>query len=62
MIGLWIIIAIGYFTSAHLIGKYLGKNREIGYWESIFWSAGLSPFLGLIITLGSKKVNSLSQA
>lgn len=37
----------------------LGKNRKIGYWWSFVLCLFLSPLIGLIIILFSKKVNSV---
>ena len=52
-----IIIVCIYIIATHLIGKYIGRNREIGYGKSIFWSILFSPLIGLIITLMSQRVD-----
>ena len=52
----WIIAGAINIISAHLIAQYIGKKREIGYGKSVFWSIVLSPIIGLIITLSSKRL------
>ncbi len=43
---------------AALVGQ-LGKNRKIGFGWSFALSLFLSPIIGLIITLCSKKIDSV---
>ena len=50
-----IIIILLYITLTHLIAKYIGEKREIGYGMSIFWSVLLSPIIGFLITILSKQ-------
>mgnify|MGYP006935317378 CR=1 FL=1 len=50
-----IIIILLYITLTHLIAKYIGEKREIGYGMSIFWSVLLSPVIGFLITILSKQ-------
>lgn len=50
----WIIAIIIYIVLTHLIAKYIGEKREIGYGKSIFWSMLLSPVIGFFITQMSK--------
>jgi len=52
---IWIIIIALYFLLTHLVGKYFGAKREIGYRNSVFWSILSTPIIGLIITLFSEK-------
>lgn len=42
---------------AFLIG-FAGVKRRIGFWKSFFWSVLLSPFIGLIITLNSGRLDA----
>lgn len=53
---IWIIIIVLYFILTHLVGKYFGAKREIGYRNSVFWSILGTPIIGLIVTLLSKKI------
>lgn len=53
---MWIIISAIYFILTHLVAKYIGEKREIGYGKSVFWSILLSPLIGFIITKMSKKL------
>jgi len=53
----WIIIILLYIVLTHLIAKYFGAKREIGYGGSIFWSILLSPIIGFIITILSKQTD-----
>lgn len=55
---LTIYILLIFVAATHLIAEYIGTKREIGYAQSVFWSIMLSPFIGLIITLCSKKVKT----
>ncbi len=49
-----IIIFVLYIVLTHLIAKYIGEKREIGYGKSVFWSIMLSPIVGFVITKMSK--------
>ncbi|NOQ24133.1 MAG: hypothetical protein GQ564_02125 [Bacteroidales bacterium] len=51
----WIIILAIYIVLTHIIAKYIGAKREIGYRNSVFWSILGSPIIGFIITILSKK-------
>ena len=57
MIYIWMIIILLYIVLTHLIAKYIGTKREIGYGMSIFWSILLSPIIGFMITILSKKTD-----
>lgn len=57
MIYIWMIIILLYIVLTHLIAKYIGAKREIGYGMSIFWSILLSPIIGFMITILSKKTD-----
>lgn len=50
----WIVAIIIYVVLTHLIAKYIGEKREIGYGKSVFWSMFLSPVIGYFITQMSK--------
>jgi len=52
---IWIIIIALYIVLIHLVAKYIGEKREIGYGKSVFWSILLSPIIGFIITILSKR-------
>lgn len=52
---IWIIIIAIYIVLTHLIAKYIGAKREIGYGMSVFWSILFSPILGFFITILSKQ-------
>lgn len=51
-----IIIVLG-IVITHSIAQYIGTKRKIGYGKSVFWSCVLTPIIGLIITLSSKKID-----
>ena len=44
-----------YFGFSFLVAKSLGSKRKIGFGWSLFFCLLLSPFIGLIITLLSRK-------
>lgn len=50
-----IIFGIGL---SYIIAKYLGKKRQIGFQWSIFFCLSLSPLIGFIITMTSRKYYS----
>ena len=52
-----IIATITGLIATHLIAQYIGTKRKIGYGKSVFWSILLTPLIGLIITLSSKKID-----
>lgn len=52
---IWIIIIALYIVLTHMVAKYIGAKREIGYGNSVFWSILLSPIIGFIITILSKQ-------
>jgi Na+-driven multidrug efflux pump len=52
---IWIIEIVFYIIITHLIAHYIGRKRKIGYGKSVFISVLLSPIIGLICTLLSKK-------
>jgi len=54
---IWIIIIVLYIILTHLIAQYIGTKREIGYGKSILWSILLSPIIGFVITILSKKTD-----
>ena len=54
---IWIAIIVVYNVLTHLIAKYIGAKREIGYGKSVFWSILLTPIIGLIITKMSKPID-----
>ena len=39
----------------HCIAHCISRKRKIGYGKSVFWSVLFSPFMGLLITLGSSR-------
>jgi len=45
---------IMYLCFVVIVGA-IGNNRKIGFWWSSFWALLLSPVIGLVITLLSKK-------
>lgn len=45
-----------YIILTHLIARFIGSKRKIGYGKSVFWSVLFSPAIGLIITLLSKPI------
>lgn len=53
----WIVIIVVYIILTHLIAKYIGAKREIGYGKSVFWSMVLTPIIGLIITKMSNPID-----
>ena len=52
-----IVIATVIF-STHLVAKYVGEKRQIGYGRTIMWSLLLSPVVGLCIALCSAKIEA----
>jgi len=44
-----------YIAAAHLIAKYIGAKRKIGYWRAFFLSLLFSPAFGLICCFLTKK-------
>jgi len=54
---IWIAIIVVFSVLTHLIAKYIGAKREIGYGKSVFWSILLTPIIGLIITKMSKPID-----
>jgi Na+-driven multidrug efflux pump len=54
----WIIIIVLYIVLTHLIGKYIGAKREIGYGKSIAHSICGTPIIGFIITIMSKRIDN----
>ncbi|GJM17689.1 MAG: hypothetical protein DHS20C13_30160 [Thermodesulfobacteriota bacterium] len=54
---IWIIIIALYIVLTHLVAKYIGAKREIGYGKSVFWSILFSPIIGFIITRLSKQTD-----
>jgi hypothetical protein len=53
-----IIIGVLEIVIIHSIAQYIGTKRKIGYGKSVFWSIVLTPVIGLIITLSSKKIDN----
>jgi Na+-driven multidrug efflux pump len=53
----WIIIIALWIVLTHLVAKYIGSKREIGYGKSVFWSILLTPIIGFIITILSKQTD-----
>ncbi len=53
----WILIIIAYIIATHLIAKYIGTKRRIGYGKSVFWSVLFSPFVGFIVTIMSSRID-----
>jgi hypothetical protein len=53
-----IIIGVLEIVIIHCIAQYIGTKRKIGYGKSVFWSIVLTPIIGLIITLSSKKIDN----
>jgi Na+-driven multidrug efflux pump len=47
---IWIIGIIIYIALTHVIARYIGEKRKIGYTKSVFYSLSFSPILGFIIT------------
>ncbi len=54
---IWIAAIVVYIVLTHLIARYIGTKREIGYGKSIFWSILFSPIIGFIITNMSKPID-----
>jgi hypothetical protein len=57
-----IIIGLLELLIIHSIAQYIGTKRKIGYGKSVFWSIVLTPVIGLIITLSSKKIDNQKTA
>lgn len=54
---IWVAL---YFGLTYFIAKFIGTHRQIGYSKSIYWSILLTPIIGLIVTLSSKKLRKRS--
>jgi len=54
---IWIAITVVYIVLTHLIAKYIGAKREIGYGKSVFWSMVFTPIIGIIITKMSTPID-----
>lgn len=52
-----ILVVVLYIVLTHLIARYIGEKREIGYGKSVFWSVVLTPIIGFVITIMSKQLN-----
>jgi len=52
---IWIFIIVLNFVLTHLIAKHIGAKREIGDGKSVLWSILVSPVIGFIITIISRK-------
>lgn len=57
MSAFWIIVSILYVIITHVIAKYIGETRQIGYGKSVFFSVLLSPIVGYFITKWSKPLD-----
>ena len=57
-----IIIGLLEILIIHSIAQCIGTKRKIGYGKSVFWSIVLTPVIGLIITLSSKKIDNQETA
>ncbi|HAF31163.1 MAG TPA: hypothetical protein DCG75_19160 [Bacteroidales bacterium] len=55
--GIVILIGLLEIIVIHLIAQYIVTKRKIGYGKSVFWSISLTPVMGLIITLSSRKID-----
>jgi Na+-driven multidrug efflux pump len=55
----YVIIAL-YVIASHLIARYIGRKRKIGYGKSVLISVLFSPVIGLICTLSSKKIDNFT--
>lgn len=51
-----IIIAL-YLAVTNLTARYIDRNHKIGYGRSVLLSLPLSPMIGLVIALNSKRLN-----
>ena len=56
---IYIISLLLTLAGAHLVAKHIGEKRQIGYDQSFIWSFLLSPLVGLIIILFSKRIDSI---
>ena len=46
---IWILIIALYIVLTHLVAKYIGVKRKIGYGKTVFWSLMISPIIMAII-------------
>jgi len=49
------MIQIGLIVAGSLLIAFLGRNRKFGFWGYFFGSLLLTPFVGLVLVLGSDK-------
>lgn len=56
MVYKWFILAAIYLVLVHIVAKYIGEKRKIGYGKTILWSILFSPLIGLIIALTSARI------
>ncbi|GAI78338.1 unnamed protein product [marine sediment metagenome] len=55
---IWILIIVLYIVLTHLVAKYIGAKRKIGYGKTVFWSLLFSP---IIIALIIAKFSPLNE-
>ena len=55
---IWILIIVLYIVLTHLVAKYIGAKRKIGYGKTVFWSLLFSP---IIIALIISKFSPLNE-
>lgn len=46
---IWILIIALYIVLTHLVAKYIGAKRKIGYGKTVFWSLMISPIIMALI-------------
>ena len=46
---IWILIIALYIILTHLVAKYIGAKRKIGYGKTVFWSLMISPIIMFFI-------------
>jgi Na+-driven multidrug efflux pump len=45
MNSIWILIIALYIVLTHIVAKYIGAKRKIGYSKTVFWSLMISPII-----------------
>jgi hypothetical protein len=52
----WITGVFIYLHATALVAQVFGAHREIDYRKSVYWCIVLTPIIGLIVNLASRKI------
>lgn len=48
---------VALIVALSVVIAFLGRNRKFGFWGYFFGSLLLTPFVGLVLVLGSNKIS-----